>query len=93
MLNAISVSRRVHTLLDVVYAVARLASPYLLWRAKRTRAAWVLGVCWRFVWAGTCSAAATRYRFGHSHRLQYAPGMTTTWRLYGCVSCRKLKSH
>ncbi len=39
---------------------------------------WVLGVCWRFVWADTCSAAAMRYRFGRSHLLQYAPGMTTT---------------
>ena len=33
---------------------------------------------WRFVWAGTCSAAAMRYRFGRSHLLHYPPGMTTT---------------
>ena len=33
-------------------------------------------VCgWRFVWAGTCSAAAMRYRFGRSHLLQYALDM------------------
>ena len=38
----------------------------------------IIGFGWRFVWAGTCSAVAMRYRFGRSHLLQYAPGMTTT---------------
>ena len=38
----------------------------------------IIGCGWRFVWAGTCSAAAMRYRFGRSHLLHYPPGMTTT---------------